>query len=133
MCPRARARVRAMERPDGFSRCWGKRVGLKNGEKPGWGWRLSCKARAREWVQVCTMRGLGRPEVIFFFFFLIHFIYLFIFGCVKSLLRPGFSLVAASGGYSLLQCAGVSLHWLLLLWSTGSRCAGFSNCGMRAQ
>ena len=31
------------------------------------------------------------------------------------------SLVAASGGYSLLRCAGFSLRWLLLLWSMGSR------------
>ena len=33
----------------------------------------------------------------------------------------GFSLAAASGGYSLLRCAGFSLRWLLLLQSTGSR------------
>ena len=72
----------------------------------------------------------------FFFFFkiyLFYFIY-FIFGCVGSfLLHAGFSLVAASGGYSLLQCAGFSLQWLLLLWSTGSRHVGFSRCGMQAQ
>ena len=40
---------------------------------------------------------------------------------------------AASGGYSSLWCAGFSLRWLLLLWSTGSRCAGFSSCGTHAQ
>ena len=39
------------------------------------------------------------------------------------------SLVAASGGYSSLRCAGFSLQWLLLLWSTGSRRVGFSSCG----
>ena len=50
----------------------------------------------------------------------IYLINLFIFDCVGSLwLRMGFSLVAASGGYSLLQC-------------TGSRCTGFSSCGTRA-
>ena len=44
------------------------------------------------------------------------------------------SLVSASGGYSSLQCTGISLWWwLLLLRSTGSRCAGFSSCGTRAQ
>ena len=42
------------------------------------------------------------------------------------------SLVAASRGYSLLQCAGFSLQWLLL-WSTGSRHTGFSSCGAWAQ
>ena len=33
------------------------------------------------------------------------------------------SLVAESSSYSLVQCAGFSLWWLLLLWSTGSRLA----------
>ena len=48
--------------------------------------------------------------------------YLFIFGCIgSSLLRVGFSLVVASGGYSSLRCAGFSLHWFLLLRSAGSR------------
>ena len=41
----------------------------------------------------------------------------------------GFSLAAASGGYSSLRCAGFSLQWLLLLRSTGSRRTGFSSCG----
>ena len=43
----------------------------------------------------------------------------------------GICLVAASGGYSSLRCAGFSLQWLLLLWSTDSRHAGFSSCGSR--
>ena len=30
--------------------------------------------------------------------------------------------------YSLLRCADFSLWWLFLLWSTGSRHAGFSSC-----
>ena len=37
----------------------------------------------------------------------------------------GLSLVAASRGYSSLQCAIFSLRWLLLLWNTG-----FSHCGL---
>ena len=45
----------------------------------------------------------------------------------------GLSLVAASGSYSSLWCAGFSLSWLPLLQSTGSRCAGFSSCGTRGQ
>ena len=36
----------------------------------------------------------------------------------------GLSLVAASGGHSSSQCTGPSLSRPLLLWSTGSRCAG---------
>ena len=31
-----------------------------------------------------------------------------------------------------MRCAGFSLRCLLLLWSTGSRCTGFSSCGSRA-
>ena len=41
----------------------------------------------------------------------------------------GLSLVVASGGYSLLWCAGFSLWRLLLLRSTGCRHSGFSSCG----
>ena len=60
------------------------------------------------------------------------FIYLFIFGRVGSSLLHGLSLVAASGGYSLLRCTGFSLQWLLLLQSTGSRRADLSSCGLQA-
>ena len=57
----------------------------------------------------------------------------------------GPSPVTASGGHPSLWCAGPSLRWPLLPWSTGSRCAGFSSrgswapehrlssCGSRAQ
>ena len=60
----------------------------------------------------------------FFFFTFIYFWLHWVFIAVR-----GLSLVAASGGYSSLQCAGFSLRWLLLLRSTGSRRAGFSSCG----
>ena len=36
----------------------------------------------------------------------------------------GLSPVVASGGHSSLRCTGLSLSRPLLLWSTGSRCAG---------
>ena len=69
---------------------------------------------------------------IFYFFKKVYlFIYLFIY---YFWLRwvfvavHGLSLVAASRGYTLLQCAGFSLWWLLLLWSIGSRHTGFSSC-----
>ena len=58
------------------------------------------------------------------FFFWLHWV---------SVAARGLSLVAAKGGYSSLWCAGFSLRWLLLLRSTGSRCAGFSSCGTWAQ
>ena len=52
--------------------------------------------------------------------FFIDFIYLFIYWLLWVFVAAhGLSLVAASGGYSSLQCAGFSLWWLLLLQSTG--------------
>ena len=57
------------------------------------------------------------------FYFWLHWV--FIAAC-------GLSLVAACGGYSSLWCMGFSLQWILL-WNTGSRHAGFSSCGTRAQ
>ena len=67
-----------------------------------------------------------------FYFYFILFIYLFCLRWVFTAVH-GLSLVAASGGYSLLRCTGFSLWWLLLLWGTGSRRTGFSSCGSRAQ
>ena len=81
--------------------------------------------------------GNDRPPVSLypsFVVFLKIFIYLFtyfglrwVFVAVHRLL-----LVAASRGHPTLRCAGFSLWWLLLLWSMGSRRAGFSSCGSRA-
>ena len=63
-------------------------------------------------------------------FFKIYFIYFWLRWVFIAVHR--LSLVEASGGYSLLRCAGFSLRWLLLLRSTGFRRAGFSTCGTRA-
>ena len=66
------------------------------------------------------------------YFFLINlFIYFWLFWVFVA--AHGLFLVASSGGYSSLRYAGFSLRWLLLLQSTGSRRAGFSSCGTRAQ
>ena len=59
-----------------------------------------------------------------YFYFRLHWVFV---------AAHGLSLVAESRGYSSLWCAGFSLRWLPLLRSMGSRCAGFSSCGMRAQ
>ena len=63
-------------------------------------------------------------KFIYFIYFWLHWVFVAV---------RGLSLVAVSGGYSSLQCVGFSLWWLLFLRSTGSRRAGFSSCGMRAQ
>ena len=67
--------------------------------------------------------------------FLINLFILFIYFWLRwvFITAHGLSLVAASGGYSLLQRAGFSLRWLLLLWSTVSRRVGFSSCGTWVQ
>ena len=64
------------------------------------------------------------------------FIYLFLAALDLHCCAWAFSS-AASGGYSLLPCAGFSLQWLLLLQSMGSRASvvvarGLSSCGSRA-
>ena len=65
--------------------------------------------------------------------FKIYFIYTYFWLCWIFVAARGLSLVAASEGYSSLQCVGFSLPWLLLLRSTSSRRAGFSSCGTQAQ
>ena len=64
--------------------------------------------------------------LIFLFFKLICF---YFWLCWVFVVVRGLSLVVVSGGYSSLWCAGVSLWWLLLLRSLGSRHVGFSSCG----
>ena len=69
------------------------------------------------------------------FFLKNKFIYLFIYFWLRWVFVAvhRLSLVAASRGYSSLRCAGFSLWWILLVWSTGSRHVGFSRCGTWAQ
>ena len=63
-------------------------------------------------------------NLFIYFYFWLHWVFV---------AAHGLSLVLASGGYSWLQCVGLSLWWLLLLQSTGSRRAGFGSCGMWTQ
>ena len=59
------------------------------------------------------------------FFFNGNYLFIFIYGCVGfSFTVRGLSLVAASGGHSSSQCAGLSPPRPLPLRSTGSRRAG---------
>ena len=65
----------------------------------------------------------GSPgNMLFFFNFLNLFIHLWLCWVLVSV--RGLPPVAASGGHSSSQCAGLSLSRPLLLWSTGSRRAG---------
>ena len=65
---------------------------------------------------------------VIFTYFLNNLTYSLILGCAGSSLMPGLSLIVARGADCSLQCAGLSLQRLLLLWSTGSRDVGFSSC-----
>ena len=80
---------------------------------------------------------LGAEKNLYFFnlFIFINLFILFIYFWLRwvFVVPHRLSLVAASRGYSSLQCAGLSMQWLLLLRSTGSRHTGFSNCGTQAQ
>ena len=61
--------------------------------------------------------------------------YSFLFGCARSSLPCGLSLVV-TGGRSTLGNLGVSLRWLLLLLNTGCRAPGLQQLwltGSRAQ
>ena len=78
--------------------------------------------------------NLLKPPSFFFFFnkfiyFIIYLLFLAVLGlccCAHAFSSCG------ERGYSSLRCAGFSLLWSLSLWSTGSRCVGFSSCGSRA-
>ena len=69
---------------------------------------------------------------VFLLFFHIFILFIYFWLRWDFVAARGLSLVAASGGYSSLPCAGFSLRWLLLLQSTGSRRAGFRSCGSPA-
>ena len=53
---------------------------------------------------------------------ILKFLFIYLFLAVLGLMHQ-LSLVETSQSYSL-QCIGFLLWWLLLLWSTGSRCSG---------
>ena len=94
---------------------------------PGAPWHVgSSQTRARTRVPCISRQILNHcatREALFFKFILFIYFWLrWVFVAVR-----GPSLVAVSGGYSLL------FWWLLLLRSTGSRHTGSSSCGMQAQ
>ena len=68
----------------------------------------------------------------FYIYFLLIYLKKFFWLCWVCVVC-GLSLVVVSVHYSSLWCGGFSLWWLLLLWSTGSRCVGFSSCSTWTQ
>ena len=65
---------------------------------------------------------------IYFLYKFIHFIYLFL-AALGLRCCTGFLQLRRAGATPPLWCAGFSLQWPLLLWSTGPRRAGLSSCG----
>ena len=80
-----------------------------------------------------NITSFGLFFIFFCFVYLFTYLLIYFWLCWVFLAACRLSLVAASGGYSSLLCAGFSLQCLLLLQSMGSRCVGFSSCGMWAQ
>ena len=78
-----------------------------------------------------TLACLMPKDFLFFSFFLSFF---FFFLAALSLLCCARAF-SSCGEWRLLFVVvhGLPLQWLLLLWSTGSRCAGFSSCSTQAQ
>ena len=64
-------------------------------------------------------------------YFLKYFFFIYLFSAALGL--PGFTLVVASRGYSLVVLYGllIAMASLVEVWALG--CAGFSSCGMWAQ
>ena len=68
----------------------------------------------------CGVSFLVNSSVFLFLFLINLFIYLFYFWlCWVFIAARGLSLVVVSRNYSLLQCAGFSLWWLLFVAEHG--------------
>ena len=80
-----------------------------------------------------TTSALRVMKIFYLYFFNLLILLIYFWLHWVFIAARGLSLVAGSGGYSSLRCTGFSLRWLLLLWSTGSRHAGFSSCSTQAQ
>ena len=78
----------------------------------------------------CIKKKSYLGKLICILFFLILFIFWL---CWVFVAARGLSLVAASGGYSSLQCTCFSLQWLLTCGARALECAGFSSCSAWAQ
>ena len=95
------------------------------------------QALSFHWLTCCSSVSYS------FFFFLISLpihslvslfkkIYLFLAALGLRCCAWAFSSCSEWGLLFVAVCGLLSLRWLLLLQSRGSRCAGFSSCGIRA-
>ena len=70
---------------------------------------MACCRRGREEDEKQAVDGTRKKETQVKEFLFFNYFWL----CWVFVVAHGLSLVAASGGYSSLQCAGFSLWWLL--------------------
>ena len=76
--------------------------------------------------------GTASLGVNFFLRYFSYYLFIYFWPCRVFVAARGLSLLAAmerAGAARWLWCVGLSLRWLLLLWSTGFRARGLSSCG----
>ena len=95
-----------------------------------WDWHMHTAVFKMDNPQDLLYSTGNSAQYIYIFLKINLFIYYWLRWVVIAVHR--LSLVVVSWGYSSLWCMGFSLWWLLLLRSIGSRCVGFSSCGIRA-
>ena len=71
-----------------------------------------------------------KSSLFFIFLYILKIIYLFYFLTVVDFVVAFRLSPEVSRGYTSLWCSGFLWWWLFLLWSTGSRHAGFGSCSM---
>ena len=71
---------------------------------------------------------LYEPDILFYLFIYVYFWLRWVFVAARGLFSN-----CGERGLLFVVVLGLLIGWLLLLWSTGSRHAGFSSCGTRAQ
>ena len=85
---------------------------------------------AKEWGKGVSWDGtnhmgnssdIDRKWGLSFVCLFLTYVFIYLLAVVSLHDAGGLSLLVASGGSSLLECAGFLLQWFLLLQSTGSR------------
>ena len=112
-----------------------KNTKLKRMITPGeWGGREGGQGYTQDFSYICQIANWQMHEYLLCYS-VYPYLFIYFWLCWVFVAVCGLSLVAASGGYSSLRCAGFSLQWLLLLRSVGSVVVarGLNSCGAQAQ
>ena len=99
----------------------------------GWSMSDTFTRAAKEWGKGVSWDGtnhmgnssdIDRKWGLSFVCLFLTYVFIYLLAVVSLHDAGGLSLLVASGGSSLLECAGFLLQWFLLLQSTGSRVLG---------